>query len=249
MQRSLYIGCAGWTLRQEYAEDFATVGTHLERYARRLPCVEINSSFYRSHRPRTYERWAASTPRDFRFAVKLPKQITHVQRLVDVKPLIGQFVAETANLGEKLGPILVQLPPSLAFEEAAAEIFFHELRRQTKAPIVCEPRNVTWFTPAAEVVLQNHGVGRVAADPSTVPAAAESGGATPNAYFRWHGSPRMYYSPYPDSALAELAARLLAAAQFSTAVWCIFDNTAEGAALDNALALAALLEVPSARAH
>src|ERR1700761_7871846 len=110
---ALFVGCAGWNLRKELVESFPLDGTHLQRYAARLNCVEINSSFYRSHRKTTYERWAASTPADFRFSVKLPKHITHVCRLVDVERHIRQFVDETSGLGSKLGPILVQLPPSL----------------------------------------------------------------------------------------------------------------------------------------
>ena len=110
---AIFIGCAGWNLRKEHAENFPALGTHLERYAGRLNSVEINSSFYRSHRTSTYQRWAASTPPGFRFAVKLPKEISHVARLVSVEPQVHQFLAETSGLGDKLGPILVQLPPSV----------------------------------------------------------------------------------------------------------------------------------------
>ena len=78
-----------------------------------LPAVEINSSFYRPHRPSTYARWAAETPEGFPFAVKLPKEITHKRRLVDVAEPLDRFLAETAALGPKRGPLLVQLPPSL----------------------------------------------------------------------------------------------------------------------------------------
>lgn len=110
------------------------------RYATRFRAVEINSTFYRSHRPSTYARWAASTPPDFRFAVKLPKSITHEARLLDAATLLRSFCVEVEALGSKLGPLLVQLPPSLAYDQAAAERFFDELRRCWSRPIACEPR-------------------------------------------------------------------------------------------------------------
>src|SRR5690242_13869791 len=118
------VGCAGWSIRREYAEHFPATGTHLERYARRLPAVEINSSFYRPHRPETYARWAASVPESFRFAVKVPKEITHTRRLRDVADPLDRFLSETRALGDKLGPLLVQLPPSLRFETEVVEAFF-----------------------------------------------------------------------------------------------------------------------------
>jgi len=87
------VGTAGWSIPAQYAAEFSQVGTHLERYARRLDAVEINSSFYRPHLPKTYQRWAETVPEDFRFAVKMPKEITHVRRLVAVEQPLTQFVS------------------------------------------------------------------------------------------------------------------------------------------------------------
>ena len=143
--------------------------------------------------------------------------------------------------GRKLGPILVQLPPSLDFDSPVAERFFDLFRRNVGGPVVCEPRHASWFQHSAESLLENFAIDRVAADPAILPAAADPGGCRRGAYFRWHGSPRTYYSAYNDKALGELANRLRATAERAQDVWCIFDNTAEGAALPNALALARLL--------
>jgi len=234
---TLFIGCAGWSLRKEFAAEFPGEGSHLERYAGRFNGVEINSSFYRPHRLSTYQRWAESTPPGFAFAVKMPKRITHTQRLIDAQPLIEQFAAEIAGLGDKLSVVLVQLPPSLMFREAVAEPFFRDLQRTLACPVACEPRHRSWFEPEAEQLLVDAGVSRVAADPSVVPAAAEPGGASQLRYVRWHGSPQMYYSSYEAAALHALAARLREFADQSDPLWCIFDNTAEGAATSNALQL------------
>jgi len=236
------IGCAGWALRRDDAESFPPPGTHLERYARILDAVEINSSFYRPHQRKTYERWADSVPGTFRFSVKVPKDITHEARLADAGDQLASFLHEVAGLGDKLGPLLVQLPPGLGFDAATARTFFATLRGAFSGPAVCEPRNASWFTRSASAVLRRFDIGRVAADPAPVAAAAKPGRFGGIAYYRLHGSPRMYYSAYGDDALARLAASLRKDAARGLYVWCIFDNTAAGAALANALTLRRLIE-------
>ena len=230
------IGCAGWALRKEHADRFPGDGTHVTRYAGRFPAVEINSSFYKPHKPATYAKWAASVPEDFRFAVKVPKEATHTHRLVDAEDLLDRFLPEATALGAKLGPLLVQLPPSLAFDADVAESFLAALRERFNGAVVIEPRHATWFESKAERLMTAYRVARVAADPAVVEAASESGGWDALVYYRLHGSPRVYYSAYADEYLEALSEKLSAAAK-SADVWCIFDNTAEGAATVNALDL------------
>jgi uncharacterized protein YecE (DUF72 family) len=201
--------------------------------------VEINSTFYRPHRASTYARWSATTPAPFRFAVKLPRAITHEARLVDAMPMAAAFRTDIETLGDKLGPLLVQLPPSLAFACALAEPFFAGLRALWPEAIVCEPRHESWFDAEADKLLKAHQVARVGADPARHPAAAKPGGWEGVVYWRLHGSPRMYYSPYDDTALSALAYDLRAAAADET--WCVFDNTASGAAAANALHLQSII--------
>jgi len=233
----VYVGTAGWTVPGAVADDFPGDGTHLERYARRFGCVEINSSFYKPHRPATYARWAASVPDDFRFAVKVPKEITHRLKLVDTTLPLERFLGEVAGLDAKRGPLLVQLPPSLTFEPHIAEAFFSCLRARFPGSVVCEPRHAGWFHAEAEDLLTNFQIARVAADPAPVPHAEDPGGWPGLVYYRLHGSPRTYYSSYPDEALQTLAQNLTAKSK-QTPVWCIFDNTALGAATSNALKIA-----------
>lgn len=228
------IGTAGWSLSKSIGERFPGDGSHLERYAARFNAVEINSSFYRPHRPATYARWAASVPPGFRFAVKLPKAITHERRLIDCDDLLARFAEEVSNLGEKRGPVLIQLPPSLAFDASLAATFFDRARAVLGGAIVCEPRHSTWFTPAADALLVRHQIARVAADPAPVPEAAHPGGWPGLRYTRLHGSPRIYWSPYDEAAIARHAA---AARASEVESWTIYDNTAGGAALSDALAM------------
>jgi len=229
------IGIAGWAIRREHSPRFARVGTHLQRYATLFNCVEINSCFYRPHRFTMYARWAESVPRNFRFAVKLPKVITHELRLAGAIVPLDQFLAETAGLGGKRGPILVQLPPSFAFDAATAGSFFDELRKRYDGEVVFEPRHETWFTAEVDSLLQQRRIARVAADPSRVPAAAKPGGYDRIVYYRLHGSPRTYYSAYTPEVLSDMAEVLEEKASQGVDTWCIFDNTALGAATTDAL--------------
>src|SRR4051812_33519862 len=110
------VGTAGWSIAARYAKALPASGAQLQRYSQRLNATEINSSFNRSHRRQTYERWAGSVPDGFRFSVKLPRTISHERRLVDCETLLEHFLGEAGGLGAKLAVLLVQLPPSLAFD-------------------------------------------------------------------------------------------------------------------------------------
>jgi uncharacterized protein YecE (DUF72 family) len=228
------IGTAGWSIPVRYAGLFPDAGSGLDRYAARFDVAEINSSFHRSHKPATYVRWAESVPAEFRFSVKLPKAITHQRRLVDAAEPLDSFFAEIAGLGSKLGPVLVQLPPSLSFEPEIAAAFFGALRTRHDGNVAFEPRHPSWFEPQADGVLVEYRIARVGADPARVPEAAVPGGWPGLAYWRLHGSPRMYFSEYGREFLAGLAKRLTEA---EAETWCVFDNTASGAALGDAMAL------------
>jgi len=236
----LFVGTAGWTIPRAVAERFPGTGSHLERYARVLRCAEINSTFRLDHRDATFCRWSACTGRAFRFAVKLPKQITHDLRLEDAEVPLEAFLHKVAGLGERLGPLLVQLPGSLVFSSRVAATFFGHLRDRFEGAIVCEPREAGWFEPEADELLKHYLVNRVAADPARVPAAAHPGGWTGDSdrrglvYFRWHGSPVVYRSGYSTDRLAQWAAEVRVWRP-NADCWCIFDNTASGAAARDAL--------------
>ena len=239
--RHIYIGTAAWAIPKVYQDAFPKEGSHLVRYADRFAGVEINSSFYRPHRLSTYQRWADDVPDHFRFAVKMPKTITHERRLRDVGEPLLRFLGEIAGLGDKLGPILIQLPPSLKFDLSAADVFFRLLRDSYGGDIVCEPRHATWFDAEVDTFLTDRRVARVAADPQPHPDARTPGGWRGLAYYRLHGSPKMYYSSYSDEELTQTAGELKGLEAQGISTWCIFDNTAEFAATANALATAVLV--------
>ena len=241
MTPDVAIGCAGWSIPAAHRDRFGPGDSALARYATRLDGVEINSSFHRPHRRETYARWADAVPARFRFAVKLPRAISHDARLRACGNVLDAFLHECGGLGGKLGCLLLQLPPSLSLDARVASPFFAALRRRWDGAVACEPRHASWFAPKADDLLRRHRIARVAADPAPHPLAADPGGDPALAYWRWHGSPRMYYSAYDDDTLrrqAEVVARTAAGAQRA---WFVFDNTAHGHAVDDALRLRGML--------
>jgi uncharacterized protein YecE (DUF72 family) len=239
---TLFVGTAGWapprqhlTLFSAPVEDMKT--SHLERYASRLRCVEINSSFYRPHRRTTWERWAATTPPGFLFAVKAPKAITHTSKLMNTGALL-EFFESVGGLGDKLEPVLFQLPPKLAFDEGVAQDVFSALREVYSGPVTLEPRHPSWFGLPVDQLLRSFEVARVAADPPKgSELAAQPGGWLGLTYWRLHGTPHTYYSDYDEHWLRPFAigSQLLEAGARDRETWVIFDNTALGHATANAV--------------
>ena len=229
------IGTAGWNIPRAHNTRFPAEGSGLQRYAARLDAAEINTSFYRPHAAAIYARWAAAVPAGFRFAVKVPKVISHERGLARSREPLDRFLGEVAGLGDRLGVLLLQLPPSHAFDGRRAGRFFDGLRARYAGGVACEPRHATWTAEAATRLLLKFRIARVAADPPRAAGLDAPGGWPGLTYYRWHGSPRPYFSAYSREQLDELAVKLRRAA--GTAVWCIFDNTGSGAAAGNALDL------------
>lgn len=230
----MFIGTAGWSIPRLHQDGFPATGTHLERYGSTFRATEINSSFYRPHRRSTYERWADSVGPSFRFAVKVPKSITHSGQLV-VTSELDRFLAEIAGLGTKLGPLLLQFPPKQAFMKVESARFLTTIRERIAGPIACEPRHVSWFASEVGDLFHSLQIARVAADPPRADRADVPGGWAGLAYYRLHGSPRIYHSPYGKTRLESIAQKLLRHVEAGAETWCIFDNTTSYAATGDAL--------------
>jgi uncharacterized protein YecE (DUF72 family) len=241
----LFIGTASWTIPKAYQEFFPSEGTHLERYAKTLTGVEINSSFYKDHKAITYERWMHAVPKEFRFAVKLSRVFTHDMKLQLRGTPLAQHLMAVQHLGEKLGVILIQLPPSLVFERRDAAPFLTDLRKYYEGPLVIEPRHTSWLGEDALPLWRDLHISKVIADPDPCKAEGDEqlqfGAAM---YFRWHGSPQMYKSNYGPPELAELQQRIYKNADKFKCVWCIFDNTTLDYAIPNALKLKKMTDTP-----
>lgn len=217
----------------KYRSAFPAAGAGLTRYAATFDFVEVNVTFYRAVREATFASWAEQTPGDFRFSVKLNRSVTHAARLSrDAR--LDQALGPMRALGDKLAALLVQLPPSLAFDPATAADFLERLRAAYAGTVAWEPRHPSWAVPEADLLLAEHGVTRVL---TQIPGPGTPHGAC-GAYFRLHGTPRRYRSPYSEDDLRSLAAWI---GQSDAPTCVVFDNTAGPAGVANAMRLQSLL--------
>jgi uncharacterized protein YecE (DUF72 family) len=225
------IATAAWSIpKKKVASRFPEEGSGLQRYASVFDGVEINSTFYRRHKTSTFARWAGFVPDGFRFSVKMPKEISHTRAMIDVAEPFCSFIEDIAPLGEKRGPLLCQLPPSLAFESRTFDIAFKTMRNTDMGPIVIEARHKSWASLEASDLLKTYEIDRVLADPALVwPVEVFD---TPPRYIRLrNGKPKIYYSVYSDEEIEFFFKNV------APDGWCVFDNTASGAAIENALSM------------
>lgn len=266
------MGTSGWRY-PSWRGDFYPAGLRqrdeLSHLSRELTAVEVNGSFYSLQRPSSYAAWAAQAPEGFVFAVKGGRFITHMRRLVDVEtPLANFFASGVLALGDKLGPVLWQLPARLAFDEERLEAFFDLLPRTTEAaadlasrhdekvgadralttPLVSaplrhalEPRHESFHSSRAREVLQRNDIAMVISD---------SAGTWPQfevvtsdlVYVRLHGDTALYRSGYSRDALESWGRRIRRWAHAGLNVHVYFDNDARGHAPHDARALLGLLQ-------
>ncbi len=245
MSGGFCVGTSGWSYRH-WVGPFYPPGTRNDQflafYSQHFQCVEVNASFYRLPRPAMVQGWISKTPEGFRFAAKLSRLITHQKRLVDCKKALQSYFEIMALLKPRLGPILIQLPPSLQFQPEVVATFFQLLREAFgEYTYALEARNESWFTREAQQLLEQYRIGWVIAD---------SGGRFPQlesvtadfVYLRFHGPGRLYASNYPEEQLiryAEKAVHWISEGKF---VWAFFNNDVGGYAVNNAQTLRQMIQ-------
>jgi uncharacterized protein YecE (DUF72 family) len=230
------IGISGWTYKPWrgvfYPEDLSQK-RELEYASKTFNSIEINGTFYSLQRPKSFERWAGETPDDFVFSVKAPRFITHMRRLKDVDAPVSNFLASGIfNLGQKLGPILWQLPPNFLFKPEILEAFFKLLPHDTeeaaavarrhdkwmsgrsalepgaKRPLrhAMEIRHASFATPEFINLLRKYDVALVCADTVEWPRLMDL--TSDFIYCRLHGSEVLYASGYDDESLDQWSIRV-----------------------------------------
>jgi uncharacterized protein YecE (DUF72 family) len=263
------IGISGWRY-PPWRGDFYPKGlpqrSELEYASSKLSSIEINGSFYSLQRPSSWQAWRDTVPDDFVFSVKGPRYVTHLKGLRDVRvPIANFFASGVLALGQKLGPVLWQLPPRHVFRPDLLAEFFDQLPRTTdaaralaaehdtrldgktwfeKAPDAplrhaLEVRHPSFETPEAVALLRKHDIALVVADTAGKWPAMRDVTST-FMYLRLHGADELYTSGYTDEGLdrwaADIRAWLLAGD-----VFCYFDNDVKVRAPYDAMALAARL--------
>lgn len=229
----VWIGTSGWQYadwKGHFYPRAVPQARWLEHYGAHFATVELNSAFYRLPEERTFARWRAETPEDFVFAVKASRYLTHVRRLGEPAEPVQRLVGRAEALGAKLGPVLLQLPPTLRADlgalRATLEAFGPRLR------VAVEPRHESWFTGATEELLAHHGAALCLSD-----ARGPRGPVRRTAswgYVRFHQGRAEPFPCYGRGALATWADRLAELWAADDDVYAYFNNDTGGCAVRDA---------------
>jgi len=241
MSLHYYIGTSGWHYdhwRYRFYPEKSAKADWLGFYASHFNTVELNNSFYRLPSENAFANWYTSSPASFIFAVKVSRFITHIKRLRNSEEPLDTFITRAKGLGEKLGPLLYQLPPNMHRDDNRLESFLSLLPQGMKH--VVEFRHQSWLEKTVFEILHKYNVGLCIFDmPSiTCPLVATADFA----YVRFHGSTGLYSSCYSDEELADWAKRLADLATDLKAIYIYFNNDVEAFAVKNALTLRSYLQ-------
>lgn len=232
------VGTSGWQYshwRGVFYPEGLKQAESLAFYGRRFDTLEINTTFYRDVKPSTYEKWANMVSNDFLFSVKMSRYITHIKRLAVEEASVRRFTENALTLAGRLGAILIQLPPGLAFDGALMEDFFGLLRGGLRYAV--EARNKTFVDDRFFSILEEHKIAWCIAD-SAGRFPYHEALTAPFVYIRLHGSEKLYASSYTDGELARWADRIQA---WNRPAFVYFDNDYYGHAVKNALTLKSML--------
>lgn len=241
------IGTSGWSYyhwkKIFYPEGLANT-KWLQYYSNYFNTVELNSSFYKLPKKQSIVNWANKTPDKFVFSVKASRFITHIKRLTDIKESLETFLDAISNLGNKLGPILFQLPSNFIKDTATLNGFADLLSSDYQ--YVIEFRHPSWFDDEIFSILHEK---NIAVCISSSPAA---GGSSPNfpysetitanfVFIRMHGSTQLYGSKYNPSEMNSWAKKIKKWHKQNLNTYIYFNNDSFGYAIQNAVELNELL--------
>ena len=240
MGPKIHIGTSGWNYDHWkglfYPKD-CPKSKWLEFYAKHYGTVEVNSTFYRLPKPQVFENWRKRTPDNFLWSVKSNRYITHIKRIKDVEEPLERFFSAAELLDEKLGPILFQLPPNLAFDEAVFKDFCRYLKGNHLYTL--EIRHTSWVQEGVIDLLKDNNIALCISDTAGRYPYVEEDTAT-FIYIRLHGSKELYISEYSEVELQTIARKIR---DRSKDTYIYFDNDYAGYALKNAKRLKEILRL------
>jgi len=231
MKPSIRVGTSGWNYlhwKGVFYPEKHPKSKWLEYYCGHFDTVELNASFYRQPKPTTFENWSKRTPGNFLWSVKANRYITHVKRLKDTEEPLKRFYDSATALGPKLGVILFQLPPSLAYDRGLVGEFLEKLNLAYRHAI--EVRNPSWITEEFFKQLEERNVSFCISDTAGRYPLHEEVTAD-YVYIRLHGSKKLYASLYTKKEVKEWAQKIL---KWNRDTFVYFDNDFEGNAVRNA---------------
>lgn len=233
------VGCSGWQYRH-WRGDFypreLPQSRWLEFYAERFDTVELNNSFYRLPDPSTFAAWRRRLPAGHVVAVKASRYLTHVKRLRDPADPLERFWSRARHLGERLGPVLYQVPPRWSRNAERLAAFLEALPDHAQA---IEFRDADWYVPEIDRLLASAGIARCLHDmPGSAPRPNRVG---PLVYVRFHGRGQRYGGRYSSQMLTAWAERLAGWARDGVPCYVYFNNEVGGHAVRDAARLRDLL--------
>jgi len=236
----LYIGTSGWSYKHWhgifYPEDLKP-DKYLEYYTTRFSCVELNSCFYHLPMKITVTGWMDRTPDSFMFCPKLSRFITHQLKLLNAEEPLQKFFEVFEGMQGKLGPVLVQLPPQLSYDEPRIIYFLELLKQQYEQyRFAIEIRNKTWINNRFFDLLSQYGLSLVIADSGKRYPYHEAI-TTDFIYLRLHGREQLYASDYSENDLQQYIEKISGWLNDGKKVWVFFNNDFHGYAIKNALGL------------
>ena len=234
------IGCSGWQYkhwRGNFYDAALANARWLEHYASVFDTVEINNSFYRLPEAATFRQWACRVPRDFVFAVKASRFLTHMKKLKDPEEPVERLFSRMRPMGRHLGPVLYQLPPGWKADVGRLEQFLQVLPR---AQHVIEFRDPSWYSSDVYALLARHSVSLCLHDMHGSASGRLRVG--PIVYVRFHGPSGRYHGGYPEDRLQSWADWLRSQLDLGSAVYAYFNNDVGGHAPRDALTLRGMLE-------
>lgn len=244
MRDRVHIGTSGWSYKHwkglYYPQKLATT-KWLSFYAEDFETTEINSSFYRLPSEETVLNWIRQVPDEFLFCPKMSRFITHMKKLNDPEEAMERYFEVFHHMKKRMGPVLVQLPPMLAFNFDKAEFFYSLLRKKYKSySFVMEVRHDTWLKEESLTLMTKFDIGLVISQSGTKFPYSELVTAK-NIYVRFHGPKELYASRYSDKMLESFADKFYRWLKEGHEIWAFFNNDIHGYAPEDAKRLMMLM--------
>ena len=237
---SIRIGCSGWVYKHWrglfYPEGMPQT-RWFGRYAEEFDTVEINNSFYRLPSGDTFQKWHDQAPPGFCYAVKANRYLTQAKKLLACEEPLERMMTAVRRLGDRLGPMLYQLPPKMNINLERLESFLKIVPGDVHS--VFEFRNASWYEAETYALLNRYGAGFVVHD---MPGSATDRIAIgPVVYVRFHGAIGKYWGRYPDDDLLSWTDWLTAQSREGRTCWCYFNNDIHGHAIEDARTLKSMV--------
>lgn len=244
MLKNIHIGTSGWSYKHWkglfYPPELKPT-EWLTFFAERYINTEINASFYYLPLKKTVEGWMEKVPASFKFCPKISRYITHIKRLKDPEETLEKFFKVFAPMKPKMGPVLVQLPPSLKFDYEVAEHFYSVTKKQYKGYyFAMEVRHDTWLAEESLTLMAKYDIAFVISQSGKRFPYAEHVTAK-HIYVRFHGPRELYASSYSDEELHAFAKLFKQWQKEKHSVWAFFNNDVFGYALKDAVRLTSML--------